>query len=266
MVKLFLNSLYGKFGQKMDKWKATSIDDIQMIDPSFDFDGWIMDEYKIPKIMIGGMDVTPKIRYIGEQLQMSGEEEESQISFPAIAAHVTSYARLILWNVIRWCRDHNVKYYYCDTDSIFVQGEIDPSFVDANILGKLKVEKYYENGVEFINLKNYCALTPDHKKVVENEDGEKITIDEETFLKETKVFKGGSWKMKGVSNNAELIDENTFIQQEWGGLPKQEYYKKFGRRSGEFWIIYKEKHNHGNINKGILSENGDINPFIKCEF
>lgn len=67
--------------------------------------------------------------------------------------------------------------------------------------------------------------------------------------------------MKGVSNNAIMISENTFIQQEWGGLPRQEYYTKFGRKAGEFWVIEKTKTNKDKINKGILKDNGDIEPF-----
>jgi hypothetical protein len=250
----------------MDSWQPTTIEDIKNLDRNFDFDGWMMDEYKIPKIIMGGMDLTPHIRFIGEQLQISGEKSESQISFPAIASHVTSYARLILWKVIKWCKDNNVKYYYCDTDSIFVEAEISPEFTDENILGKLKVEKYYEHGVEFINLKNYCALTPEGEKVVENEEGEKIRINDEVFHNESKILKGKQWKMKGVSNNAQMIDMNTFIVQEWGGLPKQEYYKKFGRKEGEFWVIHKVKVNHDKINKGSLTEQGDIKPFELEEF
>ncbi len=89
---------------------------------------------------------------------------------------------------------------------------------------------------------------------------------DEVFNKESKVLKGSTWKMKGVPKSAQMLDENTFIAQEWGGLPKQEYYKKFGRKDGEFWVIYKTKHNKGNINKGVLTETGDINPFVLNDF
>jgi hypothetical protein len=43
---------------------------------------------------VNGEDITPHIRYIGNELQISEEETESNISFPAIAAHVTAYARM----------------------------------------------------------------------------------------------------------------------------------------------------------------------------
>lgn len=262
MYKLFLNSLYGKFGQMMDSWKATTIEEIQEIDPHFDFDRWIMDEYKIPKIIIGGVDITPSIRWIGGQLQMSCDKEESNISFPAIAGHVTSYARLIIWKGLKWAKENKVKVYYCDTDSLFIDQPLPEDLVDPNQLGMFKLEKFYDHGVEFMNLKNYCELTPEGNKVVENDEGETVTLDEETFLKDVKIKKGSHWKMKGVSNNAVMLDENTFVQQEWGGLPKQEYYTRFGRKSGEFWVIYKEKHNKGNIRKGTLKSSGDITPFI----
>lgn len=261
MLKLFLNSLYGKFGQMSDKWNPTTEEDIKIIDENFDFGKWIMGEYTLPTILVNGIDIFPSIRFLGSQLQMSGEKEESNISFPAIASHVTSYARLILWSVIEYCQKNKIKYYYCDTDSIFTSGEIAPEMVDENTLGKLKVEHIYEHGVEFINLKNYCELNEQGKKVIADENGDKIILDGNTFLKESKVFKGSTWKMKGISNNSEMIDENTFILQEWGGLPRQEYYKLFGRKTGEYWVIYKTKKNSGKINKGNLKRDGEISPF-----
>jgi hypothetical protein len=266
MVKLFLNSLYGKFGQMQDSWRKTDIEEVKSLDSSFDFDGWMMDEYKIPKILIGGLDMTPNIRYIGGELQISGEKEESDISFPAIAAHVTSYARMIIWEAIKYCKTHGIKYYYCDTDSIFVDQPLPKEIVDENLLGKFKIEHYYPNGVEFINLKNYCPLNSNGYKMVENTEKEIIQFDDEVFLNESKIKKGKAWKMKGVSADAEFLDEDSFIQQEWGGLPKQEYYRRFGRKEGEFWVIYKVKKNHGKIKKGILKESGDIVPFTINEW
>jgi hypothetical protein len=264
MYKLFLNSLYGKFGQMMDKWAKADIEEIKAFDINFDLDLWIMDEYKIPNIITAlGEVVTPKIRYIGGELQMAGEMEESNISFPAISAHVTSYARLIIWEAIKYCKMHNIKYYYCDTDSIFTNEEMPKEIVDNKELGKFKIEKEYHHGVEFINLKNYCALNENYEKEIQNEKNEFISIDSIKIPKESKTtfIKGTKWKMKGVPNNAEIIDENNFITQEWGGLPKQEYYKKFGRKAGEFWVIYKEKQNHNVIKKGITTSTGDIKPF-----
>lgn len=272
MIKLFLNSLYGKFGQMMDSWNSCTVEEIKMLDPNFDLDEWIMDNYKIPKIIMGGIDMTPNIRYIGEQLQISTEKTESNISFPAIASHVTSYARLILLDLFKYCNVNNIKKYYCDTDSAFVNQKIEADFIDDTILGKMKLEKLFPYGVEFINLKNYCELSESGKKFIErvgDETNEKIMMDNEVFAKDSKVIiqKGSAWKMKGVPNSAQIINENTFITQEWGGLPKQEYYKKFGRKPGEFWVIYKQKINHGTINKGTLNKtNGEIKPFEMEEF
>ena len=62
-------------------------------------------------------------------------------------------------------------------------------------------------------------------------------MNDDVFLKESQVLKGEEWKMKGVSNNAVMVNENEFICQEWGGLPKQEYYKKFGREAGELSVL-----------------------------
>lgn len=262
MYKLFLNSLYGKFGQLMDVWVETSIEEIQILDPDFDFDSWIMDDYKIPKILIDGVNITPKLRYIGGQLQLRGEVEESNISFPAIAGHVTSYARLIIWEGIKNGRENKSNIYYCDTDSLFTDTQLPDFLVDSKELGKFKVEKIFEHGVEFINLKNYCGLNENGNKIIQDEEGNTIEVNDEVFLNESKLLKGKNWVMKGVRQDAEVIDENTFIAQEWGGLPKQEYYTKFGRQKGEFWVIYKTKRNHGTIRKGTVQKDGKINPFV----
>jgi hypothetical protein len=267
MFKLFLNSLYGKFGQLMDKWIKTTLEEIQSFDMNFDLDLWIMDEYKIPNMITSlGEIFTPKIRYIGGELQKAGEVEESNNSFPAIASHVTSYARLVIWDAIKYCKEKNSGF-YCDTDSIFTELELPSELVDKKILGKFKIEKEFPYGVEFINLKNYCELNENYEKVIGIEkDGkiEYVSIDNIKYTNESetiKFVKGKKWKMKGVPNSAEIIDENSFITQEWGGLPKQEYYKKFGRKDGEFWVIYKEKRNHNIIKKGELQKTGFIKPF-----
>lgn len=269
LPKLLSNTLYGKFGQMTDTWENTTIEEIQKIDKNFDLNDWIMGDYKLPRIIMDGIDIMPQLRYIGEQLQISSKREETAMSFPAIAAHVTSYARLIIYNVMEYCKVNHIKGYYCDTDSIFTDQEIHADFIDNKELGKMKLEKIYQNGVEFINLKNYCPLNEDGLKniISINEAGEhhKVNLDTETIIEDSKVLiqKGSEWKMKGVSESATVIDENTFIIQEWGGIDRQQYYIKFGRKSGEFWIILKQKINKNIIHKGDLDVEGNITPFVK---
>lgn len=103
-TKLYLNSLYGKFGQR----------------------GYV-DEV-IGEVAIPGLgtwyayDVTTGEHYlyrlIGHTLQRSTQSGESYHSFCAIAAHVTANARLLLYNAIEKVGREHV--YYSDTDSMIV--------------------------------------------------------------------------------------------------------------------------------------------------
>jgi len=147
--KLLLNSLYGKFGQRAEQWKKIGV---------------------CPGHADGTEDcidaVTHKrrqLRYLfGEVFELTGWTE-SLHSFPAIAAHVTAYARLYLWRLIE-IADHG-NYYYCDTDSLFVNSrgfENLSDFIDDTKLGKLKVE-YKTNRLEIFGLKDYRT---DNKTVI----------------------------------------------------------------------------------------------------
>jgi hypothetical protein len=260
LVKLFLNSLYGKFGARVDKWHKISIEEFQEIVPTFDLTAWIMEEWKLPKILVDGINIVPKIRYIGNELQYSGDFEEDSNSFPAIAAHVTSYAHLILWSALEYCQNSKTcSAFYCDTDSVFTDGDLPSEIVDDKQLGKFKIEKTFDYGVEFINLKNYCPLDENREKQIIDNEGNYHSLSE-LKNKKTKFKKGKNWTMKGVRADAEIIDENTFLQTEFGGLPRQEYFTKFGRKAGEFWILEKMKENKNIINKGWL-DNENVKPF-----
>jgi len=128
MVKLFLNSLYGKFGQR-----AKSM--VQIEDDYPDID-------KIEKIVDSD---TGDIRYVyrfGSTFWYQEDRGEAYNSFPAIAAHVTAYARMYLWELMQQAGDGH--YYYCDTDSLIVDSvgyERLQAYLDDTRLGALKVER-----------------------------------------------------------------------------------------------------------------------------
>jgi len=83
------------------------------------------------------------------------EKPESRDSFPAIASHITAYARMYLWELMKAAGLENV--YYVDTDSLMVNEEgfeaLRPR-IDPSKLGALKVE--WESDEVVINgLKDY---------------------------------------------------------------------------------------------------------------
>lgn len=141
VTKLLLNSLYGKFGQRLGKWEET--------------------EHIVPPDVLEWTerDITTDIIYnyrvrMGV-VQREMDRGEAYDSFPAIAAHVTDYGRLELWRLITLAGRDNV--YYGDTDSLVVNATgykaLRPE-IDAKRLGALKLEGKFKTG-EFWAPKHY---------------------------------------------------------------------------------------------------------------
>lgn len=131
MCKLFLNSLYGKFGQRGQRWELCSYSAPPGIS---EWHGACGQDNEIMKHRTRFDEVWHK--------RLDGEAFES---FPAIAAHVTSYARMKLWQLINTAGREHV--YYVDTDSLYVDdsGYANLShLIDSAQLGLLKVEAAYE--------------------------------------------------------------------------------------------------------------------------
>ena len=127
LLKIMLNSLYGKFGQR-----GRIYTDIGTA-PDLTIDSWV--EVHAPT---GDIFNYRQFAGVIQELQHDGESTESH---PAIAAHVTSYARLGLWQLILQAGRENV--FYCDTDCLVVNRQgflnLEPH-IDPNQLGALKIE------------------------------------------------------------------------------------------------------------------------------
>ncbi|GAI80074.1 unnamed protein product, partial [marine sediment metagenome] len=118
----------GKFGQKGENWSKI---------------GECPDERDREELVfnMNGRRVT-KLRYLlGELFIMTGHGECFD-SFPAIAAHVTAYARMYLWSLMQQAGYGN--YFYCDTDSLIVNEDglckLD-ELITPSKLGGLKIEQ-----------------------------------------------------------------------------------------------------------------------------
>lgn len=127
LTKLYLNSLYGKFGQRSSEWSEQK-----------DLPPDLAQCEKIYDTVTGRSAVLYRL---GSTYWLERDRGEGPNSFPAIAAHVTASARMRLWELITLAGRENV--YYCDTDSLIVtpqgldnlQGEMNPL-----ALGALKIE------------------------------------------------------------------------------------------------------------------------------
>lgn len=188
MYKLFMNSLYGKFGQKVREVNISFTEDY---DPNIymliheDIDGSITKTY-----MIEGL----ALQY--------GETMIGYDSAVAIASFVTAYARVYLHQLIDIAGEENV--YYVDTDSLITNTkglENLKEYIDEYTLGKLKVEGNTESA-EFIAPKHY-RFGEEWKIKGVRKDAQKIN---EKCYKQLRFAKSrGMWR-KGIFDYA-LVEE-----------------------------------------------------------
>jgi len=128
VVKLYMNSLYGKFGQQ--GYNTTYLG---KIDP-----GYIK---RVPIFTQGSEERYQLLSWYGK-LYKEGRGGESIYSCPAIAGAVAAKARLVLWDMITQAGQSNV--FYCDTDSLFLNrlGFANLlSYIHPTKLGLLKLDK-----------------------------------------------------------------------------------------------------------------------------
>lgn len=163
-AKLYLNSLYGKFGQRAMEWEQ--LEPNQLLDKRTDV------------ITVAGSDEHCFIYRFGPTYWKRTDGGESFNSFPAIAAHVTSYARLYLYRICERAGWENV--YYTDTDSV-ITNQVGynrlKGLLHTSDLGKLKIEKQSD------------AVT----------------------IKAPKIYEmGDEVRMKGIPRKAEEVEEDTY--------------------------------------------------------
>ena len=141
LCKKFLNTLYGKFGQKGENWQK--IGDCPN-EPDREELVFNMDGHRVTKL-----------RYLLGEIFILHGKGECFDSFPAIAAHVTAYGRMYLWRLIQQAGRENC--FYCDTDSLIVN-EVGlcslQNKIDKLLLGGLK-EENRTGYVQLRGLKDY---------------------------------------------------------------------------------------------------------------
>ena len=163
LCKLILNSLYGKFGQRSSRLVYTGRNE-----KAVDIRRLIID-HKTHKVS------THQVFFGHETITDQGEDEASN-SMPAISAHVTDYARLYLWKLIKAA--HLPNCFYCDTDSIIVnQAGLNnlTTYLNPDQLGMLKIESSARR-VNLRGAKNYTFGSDTRikgipRKAIKNKDG-----------------------------------------------------------------------------------------------
>ena len=200
IAKLLLNSLYGKFGQKNEKWIQS---------------GYIGFEDNYVTKYINLRTGKSGLLYClgGKQYIKYSDEEEAFDSFVAIASEVTANARMYLWKLMKTAGLENV--YYVDTDSIFCNEEGYRNLehlVDQHRLGYLKLEGVSDQMI-IRNVKDYTFAGIEKIKGVKKNSKK---LDENRFLTE-RFYKFRTLLRKGSLD--------TPISEEYIKELKREYKK-----------------------------------------
>jgi hypothetical protein len=188
IAKLYLNSLYGKFGQRLNRYTLVA-ENCNMDDGIYS--------------MISETSSKPvSIWVIDGRMYMVEKEEPSENSFVAVASFVTSYARNYLTQLILKAGYGNVL--YCDTDSLFVTERGYDNlreYIGERELGKLEVRGVGEEMTIFAP-KHYIFKGVAKIKGV---PGKAVRIDDTTYRLE-RWLRGRSLLRRGITDRV-LVEE-----------------------------------------------------------
>jgi len=211
LCKYMHNSLYGKWGEKD---LLTDMIDNHSGEPYLRREiwdavngGWWVETHLMNKIIM---------RYPGG---------EGNHSFPAIAAHITENARLVLWNIIKKIGRDNVM--YCDTDSVIIRtSDLDKvsDKLNETQLGSLKIQNRFA-GLQIDGAKNYRMDLTRH--------------------------------IKGIPASAEEISPGVF---RYDSFQRQASCMTDGRISGVEIVPVTRRLTHS-YDKGLVMESGKVKPY-----
>ena len=242
IAKLFLNSLYGKFGQLTTGYV-----------------NYENTENMVPMEWIGQDDegITRKFRRVAGLVQkklLPDEMQESYNSFPVLAAHVTSYARVKLLDYLETAGYENV--FYCDTDSLFCnQAGSDKMLAKVGeTIGMIKVERVFSE-LTINNLKDYkgtnLAGQPVRKLKGVSKQAREITDLNEL----EKLVAAGKVKKSCLDGMSRVYEMDNFMT----------FHAQLVRQDTRYVIdkIYKDI--TGEYLKGIVLSDGKVLPFVLGE-
>jgi DNA polymerase type B, organellar and viral len=164
IAKLLMNSMYGRFGMHTDP----VLDKIVTPDQA----KHIARKYLVNQsITIGGLElISYSIDRSAAGEQMTNEIRKSFNLIPGqtnvpIAAAVTAYSRMLINELKLVAKHEELNLFYSDTDSLVTDGPMPSEYCDSSILGKLKLEHTFKEGI-FVAPKIYY---------LELEDGSIVT-------------------------------------------------------------------------------------------
>jgi len=222
IIKLILNSQYGKYAQKLEK------DDIEL--------------KKYSEITVDEMIQNEVIEIDDEYCYIRKKKRSLIRPFQLfhIASYISASARIVLWEYMKQAIDQGAKIFYCDTDSLIVDK---PVFQNSTELGKMKLEYKFRLFKAF-SPKVYFALTDDNKPISKAKGVPK------DILSEIKSLEEFSEKIR------EIEYEKYLSVKQYVRLREKEVYDIFLAKRK--W----KKENTLKYDKRIVLENGDTKPLF----
>jgi len=145
ILKISMNSVYGKFGQRPERQKRELLFEIT------DKKQWIDDA------LAGRLYETKE----GEWFKISTYLQKYQTVNILNAVLTTNYARFHLWKMLEFARQIDIKTIYTDTDSMVIEVKDIKhiqSLISKSKLGLWKIE-YFASGFQAIDSKEYFFYT-----------------------------------------------------------------------------------------------------------
>lgn len=227
-VKIFMNSLYGKFAQRIDE-QCIYIDDVNK---RYDDIREYQRNGSYKKLLLFNADRNDAF------LILDKSAVSCSYSIPSFASYITTYGRIHLLDEI--LKNHSRGVVYCDTDSIFFENGIG---VESEYrLGGWKVENKIVTEIRTLKDYKYIDLDKDKNKVLHN--------------------------LKGVPKSADYIEGECYNIEEKDLLPLHTYdyqnllkTKEALRRNKNPGVLTRRiKKVSANYDKRIILPNGETTP------
>jgi DNA polymerase type B, organellar and viral len=237
LCKYYANSLYGKTGQTNHRWQQWGKDALEQVEVNYGLTpGALANEYDHPPDLHGFEShhfFTPipepfDLRCLYGVTEIKVGEGESRDSCPAIAATITSAARVLLRSYQR-IAGHG-HWFYSDTDSVWVDGEgcnrlCDAGCVAPGELGALDVKSVHS----FLEVHGPKDYRTDRIK-----------------------------RIKGLKASAKPDGKGGFSQLAFPGPSEQ---IKMGREGGVY-VAYATKRLHRQLKRSVMLPGGKTRPLV----
>src|SRR5882724_1568891 len=199
--KLLMNSLYGRFGMKLEGTQVMFADNDKL--------NKIKEKARIKTVI----QVTEEVDLIELELE---ELKGIEVNI-GIASYITSLSRVALYKYKKYCKENNIKVFYFDTDSIFTNKPLPDCFISNN-LGDLKLEYILKDAV-FLAPKMYGGITTDNKEVMKLKgfkNAKNVGLDKlKLLLQKDFNFKLNNLKwFKNLNEGRILIKDSDFTLQQ----------------------------------------------------